>query len=62
VSIEDGIRIGDPIRVTITGYAGDGFSGTSGSENAAEKFIRLDYGRESAYIACEQPGVTITKV
>ena len=60
MSIEDGIKAGDPVKVTIFGYAGDVFTGSSG-QRAPEKHIRLDYGHESMYIACEQPGVTITK-
>ena len=60
MSIEDGIKVGDSVKVTIVGYVGDSFSG-SPDQQAPGRYIRLDYGHESAYIACEQPGATVTK-
>ena len=63
MSIEDGIKIGEMVKVTVHGYLGDGCYGTTESGQAPQKVIRLDYGRgESFYGCCDQPGVTVTKV
>jgi len=63
VSIQDGLKIGEMVKVTVLGFLHDGCHGTTESGNPTQRIIRLDYGRgESFYVCCDQPGVTITKV
>ncbi len=63
MSIEDGIKLGDMVKVTIHGYAGDACYGTTESGQPSQKVLRLDYGRgESFYLCCDQPGVTVARI
>ena len=63
MSIEDGIKSGELVKVTIVGYLTDGFEGWEQGKSLG-RIIDVQYGKDSqkVWVHVDQPGVAVTKV